>query len=938
VPEKVWLYNQVEGRKVQVTTDEATQRIRDPAFLVLDDTEFTVVDPWGQKFGAKGAEVYKWMADSRYRLETAAEERQRYLDENYGGLGGAAAAGVLGAARGASLGITDLAATATGLGDMVADIAEAHPTISTVGEIGGGVAAALASGGAGGAGLLARGGRAVAAPGIAAVKGGQAAAAAVESALRAGTTLEKGAVVMGRAVGMAAEGAAFGGGAAMSEALLGDPDAAATDILADWAAGATTGAALGGVIGFAAGLPTLARRAEKVLAPAAGPADEEGLKVMLSEVTGRDIAPETVGQWSKLNDKFRKAAFQIAHGKNKAEAARIYGELIDSPVKRVAATMDDAVAKSTDDVLPLWKDAEDAFEQAINAPSANKSMRVARIALSAPQMSEGAAVARFGNPLGSLRKVLASVREDAKDVGHRVVQKELGVLGAEIEGVEREFVKAASRAAEGEAGALAMQYTDRIGEILNKGLGKFRTTGEFVSRPQAYLEPLQSARREYLKHLTDPDIYGEAATKMGELRQAANGVLSFRDGVRKRLFATVRDDKLLTKKEVYRKKLKTFMGQIGDDPENNIDVGNVFNYFKGMQNQLRVNKSLLSLTGEERALYARAEKSAEAMLKRLEAWRKAAKIRADFKALSKISGFNLGGITAGRAQAVGGLGLLGTLVTDGVSGGVGAGMWMLGSALKTINRPAQYIRQMDQLHASRRIMQSRVAGAAAGLVGRAVTPAIGQVAASKVRAKKPKREELPDVLDGLSQITSGGPSSQAHLVKLQGPVRDLAPTVAASMAKTQYRAAEFLEREAGALGLATTKTRWRSANPQATAKWWRMYEMVNDPMTHILGPLSRGRVHDEALKVLQEVYPSLLESIREATWQSMGNRQVLDVSTASKLSRILGVSLNDVIGPGTVRVLQNAQKVLNPSENPQVPGSGRPADADLTAAQRLQAR
>ena len=94
--------------------------------------------------------------------------------------------------------------------------------------------------------------------------------------------------------------------------------------------------------------------------------------------------------------------------------------------------------------------------------------------------------------------------------------------------------------------------------------------------------------------------------------------------------------------------------------------------------------------------------------------------------------------------------------------------------------------------------------------------------------------------------------------------------------------------------------------------------------------------------MLNTVYPSLLEEIRDAAWEQLEKQPVLSPSTARLLSRILGVPLEGSLDPNTVRVLQNAQSVLNPSQNPQVAGSGRPAapiSADpLTQAQRLEGK
>ncbi|MGE5802941.1 MAG: hypothetical protein ACM358_11865 [Gemmatimonadota bacterium] len=153
-------------------------------------------------------------------------------EASYGGVAGGIKAGLAAAARGATLGLSDVAARALG-GDNAAialeGLREENPGISFAGEVGGALAPALLSGGAAlPAGLAARAGSAVTALG----EGG--------GALRA---------IGAAAAGGALEGAIFGAGQGVSElALSQDPltvEHAASALSSNMLYGGLIGGALG---------------------------------------------------------------------------------------------------------------------------------------------------------------------------------------------------------------------------------------------------------------------------------------------------------------------------------------------------------------------------------------------------------------------------------------------------------------------------------------------------------------------------------------------------------------------------------------------------------------------------------------------------------------------------------------------------------------------
>src|SRR5512139_245781 len=160
-------------------------------------------------------------ADINARATAAADEAA------YGGVGGTVKAGLAGAARGATLGLSDAAIRALGGEDAAIELEglrEQNPIASAVTELGGAIAPALISGG-------------TALPAGAAIRAGRAAGAAAGGGLR------------GAAVGGALEGGLFGLGQGVSElSLSSDPltlERAASAIGSNVLFGGLTGGALG---------------------------------------------------------------------------------------------------------------------------------------------------------------------------------------------------------------------------------------------------------------------------------------------------------------------------------------------------------------------------------------------------------------------------------------------------------------------------------------------------------------------------------------------------------------------------------------------------------------------------------------------------------------------------------------------------------------------
>lgn len=210
------------------------------------DAIVPVVTGEGTTGGVAAADLERLQGISGVRPETGAEGVARSEanreERLYGGVGGGVAALGAGAARGLTLGLSDVALANLGVDpDELAALRRVQHKLSMAGEIGGAAAPAFLSGGTGALGAIAR-----ATPAGMVSRGGRAIAGLAE----------EGGLVARAAAGAgagAAEGGSFGAGQAVSDALVNDKPLTADAFLASVRSGALYGAAFGA--GIAAAIP-----------------------------------------------------------------------------------------------------------------------------------------------------------------------------------------------------------------------------------------------------------------------------------------------------------------------------------------------------------------------------------------------------------------------------------------------------------------------------------------------------------------------------------------------------------------------------------------------------------------------------------------------------------------------------------------------------------
>lgn len=259
IQEQPQLYSTETGEALNVAPDQIGALIQSGKAAFLKGAQVPVLDSSGQALSLAAEDLPRALSEG-YQYEPVEAQQQRALKAEYGD--SPIRAGLEGAARGLTLGLSDYALQGLGADkEGLAARKELNPIASTIGEFGGAAIPALLTGGesaavqgATKAGLATR--IAELTPAGLASKAGTAVTEALGGELGTEATktlagkIAKSVIPM--AAGSAVEGAIYSSGNVISESALGDPDQVAEHAIAQIGMGAALGGGLGAIVGAAA--------------------------------------------------------------------------------------------------------------------------------------------------------------------------------------------------------------------------------------------------------------------------------------------------------------------------------------------------------------------------------------------------------------------------------------------------------------------------------------------------------------------------------------------------------------------------------------------------------------------------------------------------------------------------------------------------------------
>jgi hypothetical protein len=257
------LFDPKTGAPLSLPDSDISRAVASGKATFMKGEKIPVVTPDGET-GEIPAEEAQAHFNQGYQYEPLDSQAARAEKHEFGdGTGNEIKAFAAGAARGATLGLSDAALTGSGLvnPDTLQGLRQYNPVASGAGEVAGVVAPAIATGGlsaeAEGLAGAARGAAELTPASLVSKIGSKvtgAAKAAIGEAPEASGLAKR--ILMGaapHAVGSAVEGAFYGAGNAVSESSLGDPDVNAEKVMGEVGLGAILGGAFGGILGAGEG-------------------------------------------------------------------------------------------------------------------------------------------------------------------------------------------------------------------------------------------------------------------------------------------------------------------------------------------------------------------------------------------------------------------------------------------------------------------------------------------------------------------------------------------------------------------------------------------------------------------------------------------------------------------------------------------------------------
>lgn len=780
---------------------------------------------------------------SLFTRDTPEARAERLRRREFGDRG--VAAGLAGAASSATLGLSDAAGSALGFGDDLAGLREYNPEAALLGEVVGGVAPILALGPMGfageaaeGAGLLARGARALTAP-VRAVAGAAEMTGEVVGGLVRGagrSALRRGAGTVARLGAEGAiEGAAGEAGRMISEESLGDPHLTAEAILARLGSGALLGAGTGGVLG--AGGAVVGEGVRATRRAVGGAADL--LRDSWRRSVGTELSPSVARVWADVSSRvtgadageIERALSLTADGRRLRELGARGDAVFDEGTREVSRSLD-AVERARAHASDFW------------GRGLKRENVLPRIATGRIGDQLTAAGESFGRARELTRRVLATPGDYAGGTG--ALMRRLDQVLDAHEG--RASAAAGAIGATGDEARRAAADVFQSLDELKREVGRIRTNRVVVgSGAAAPIDELYEGLRATLERA---DLWGDAA----EMQRGVNAAFTRELGTRRAFVRRflggdgMRDDvdpfRALATSDT--RVINGFLRQAGT-VANETAEGTFGETLQSTRDLLRVMNDSLDLPANVRADVAAglaASDNAIATFQRTQ--RDAADLnqfrrvmQANESVARTVAAGAIGTFAAGPAGAA--------IATAIASPGVAV------RALGTLERLAQgaggEIR--DSVRAFVRGAAS-AAGDAARAGGRRARLA-GGIGAEAFNARVRQLEEERD------------PRLMARRMAERVDGLEAAPAVRAAVLETATRARAYLERARPRPRTLDGQIRPSSDRPSAEemARFLRVARAVDDPLS-ILDGMRSGDLTPDAVEALRAVHPRLYEEVRNA--------------------------------------------------------------------------
>jgi len=945
----VVLYDR-DGNPIDVPDAEVPKALLQGGLALKKTDLVPVLDPSGKATTIGGEDAHRLLRDpsSGWSLETAAAREHRHTVEKYGAtFGQEALAGLAGAGRLATFGLSDVALTGSGLvaPETLRGLQEANPSATKAGEFLG-LGASLLGGpeglvgraaGKGIAGEVLRG--ATSLPRLASevnlgtealalrALGGTAGRGIVGSSVRR-------AAAMG--AGSALEGLAYGAGQIISEEALGDHDLTAEQIVDHLGASALLGGGLGAGLGAGAellkgvgrmsgaGLVKLWERASGATAhPRLASKIEETFEITpkgdmtvslggraMPEAAEEALGPRRANLGERIHDEIvslqaastggDKAALKrltaLGEEGRAARAKAVSGEDVRESVARRMAEVDDEM----DGLIRTITDEDRGVQKVKNVDKIwDDSIPVA------PEEIATAQLDIMDTTLSDVRRM----RAEAKADGSWGFKNQLRDMEGLILRQRQKIVDTVEHGAQTtNKGAELFEHVDRFKKELAKLRNRMRVGKDAPSPDRDTRAWMEATYEKFREHLEDPSLYNRVGIEQKAYNTDYHRYLgneefnaNFRVPVDKAGWQTI-----------WKADPGKFRGAVDRIGKTSGDLE--INYLK--ERYGRANKLLDQLTksfdlGEvAEGQVARAKQLAKEFKGLIDKADDTIRLQNQYERIIKT-----GSAVTSMAGEVGGF------MLGGIPGA------MIGSLFGTIMNPGLAIKRLATIErvtnsqhfgAMKRIAEffgratKGAAKGAAGAARKAIVPSyvgiLSRVAYGdgKPDKKDVRRKAFHRRIEELRDIVTDPETTAMRIATKTEGVASAAPKLAAKVQATAVRAADFLWGKAPKPPAETLyKTSWEPSD-QELASFERYSAAIEHP-TSILQDLHAGAVSSEAVEAVRAVYPRVYQEMVSELGSHLSELQeTLSYADRFNLSVLLDLPIDATADPGHLASLQAA--------------------------------
>lgn len=890
------VFDFAQDHVVNIPDEAVAAAVGSGQFGLHKGEDVPVIAPDGQR-GTVPADKAGDAFRAGYQFETEAQRQEYEKEQKYGHGVAPLQAGLEGAARGATFGLSDLVLSKSGLIDRegMAERQKRNP----VAAIGGELASAAFLNPLGQLGIGARVAGKLGAAGDAALR---AAGAAPKAVSAAGSTLEhigaktvgalaggEGSLLAraaGKALGLAVESEAYNIAHNLSEAALGDKEITAERLLAHSGQALAVGAGLGFAMPVAAAAGhALAEKAkaaidrttgllrDRVLPGIAGAAVEPvaGMSAAASGAAKADIAQAIHAPFTPGGMAYRKDLIAGLTPEARDKIAREFMGSLDESFK--------ATKQAT----------RQAFERA-------RPQEVERLLADVP--IQGAAT-KAEEMLGAAKNAIAEMRAQPDVFTQRGL---ISKLETTVNGFENRLVDdGVSSTAE------LFNLADDFKRTIDKQVAKW---GKNIS-PEAIdtVDKVRGVRDLVKGFLEDPEAFGDAAVR----QQQFNAAFAAQKNTEKELLRLFGDKAVSPSGAPYRKlssvKIDTYLRQVGSGRGDIRDAA--------LQDWLKASRDLTEQIAESHAK-AGVEGFDKAGLQSLldKSMKARGTAEQQFADLNKLRALDPFGQFGSSQVVLGGLPGIAKAMVDQIKSP--------SALVKTLSAAEGFA-----LGTSKRIGQAVDAFTSVAKKGAAALPArelaapvivheLGKAFGADVDTKPRRRadaggdkkaEAFDKAMHGLSAMVSN-PSNAA--AKLEGGLTHLsehAPETRNAVVAKQLSAAQFLYEKAPKNDTETSLNpfieSWRPSDAEI-AQWERYAAAVQDPLG-VLDEIEAGTVSSEAIEALRAVYPNLYNEIQQTFAGKIGElRKQLPYQKRLTLSMLFDLPVDASTTPQFVAAMQSA--------------------------------